>query len=148
MLAVVIGCLILCLPLFFKVYVYYNSNINRLFLTIKFAFLIEKGIYIRLSGKRLFVHVTDKKAIAINLVDTKSMLSGNADIFNHFEFYKHDLFLNIPYTVTGTAAALVGCFFKSTLLPVYSLELFYEMSFFLNILSVILLLIKSLGAKK
>ena len=155
--------IILCFPWCFELYAYYDEGYKKAFFSLKlFGISILSG-YIRLAGGIMYIHVSDKKAIALRIVSIKDLFKSNVNYLQSVELLTLKLYLDAPANEKYIIGLGVLSFIKSILLPIYKtnkpfirikqrttvgksdrLQFYFAIVFAFNLISVITIVFRKL----
>ncbi|MBP5177511.1 MAG: hypothetical protein ILP02_02885 [Clostridia bacterium] len=100
--------IVLCMPFFIDVKIYSNRSIKKTFFLMTFFFLLKISGYIRLDGATVYFHVSDKKSVAIRLLNTRKMIKGKVGLLRSVEVLSFTAIINLDkeFVSVPVAAAI------------------------------------------
>ena len=154
---------LLCFPVFITPFAYYDERLKKAFFSVTIFGFIRINGYARIKNFVIYLHLSEKRAIAIKLVSTKSMFEKGVGVFRSLEFFSASAYLSLPANEECILITGVATFLKNTLLPIYktnkpfvkatgvttlgrreNAQIFFKCTFAFNLITVLTLLIRKL----
>ena len=112
--------ILLIFPFIFNFTVYYNENIKKVFVSISlFGFIGIISGYFTFKNGIIYFHYTAKRAIALKILSTTTMIRGNSKFYKSIEVISIRQSINLPLKPNYIFAGNTVNVASSLLFPLY-----------------------------
>ncbi len=156
--------ILLIFPFLFGFKIYYNSNIKKVFVTIDlFGFISILSGYFTFKEGIIYFHYTNRRAIALRLLSTTTMIRGNSKFYKSIEVMSIYQSINLPlkpnYIFLGNSINVANSILftlyknrkpfididnKITVGKLNHVEIFFQFKILLNIVVLITIIVRKL----
>lgn len=111
---------LLIFPFMFNITVYFNERVKKVILIIDlFGFINILSGYFTYKNNIIYLHISKKRAIAMKILPTTTMIRGNSQFYKSIEIFSLNEFLSLPLKANCVFFANALNVANSILLPLY-----------------------------